>query len=73
MIIPQTKNKENIFNEQNLKTVFTETAVSNNVTITYLEDFKKSIGFSTLLTKHLNEFSEGINRINKPVRYVTNR
>jgi len=34
MIIPQIKTKENIFNEQNLKTIFTETAVSNNVTIT---------------------------------------
>jgi len=56
MIIPQTKNKENVFNEQNLKTIFTETAVSNNVTFTYLEDFKKSIGFLTLLMKHLNEF-----------------
>ncbi|MGD9567092.1 MAG: transposase [Sedimentibacter sp.] len=57
MIIPQTKNKENIFNEQNLKTVFTETAVSSNVSLTYLEDFKKSIDFLTLLTKHLNEFN----------------
>ena len=56
MIIPQTRNKENVFNEQNLKTIFTETAISNNVTFTYLEDFKKSIGFLTLLMKHLNEF-----------------
>jgi hypothetical protein len=72
MIIPQTKTKENIFNEQNLKTVFTETAVSNNITMTYLEDFKKSIKFSTLLEKHLNEFDsvKGANSTYKPIRIV---
>ena len=56
MIIPQTNNKENIFNDKNLKTVFTETAISNNVTLTYLEDFKKAIDLPSLLMKHLNEF-----------------
>jgi hypothetical protein len=51
MIIPQTNNKENIFNDKNLKTVFTETAISNNVTLTYLEDFKKAIDLPSLLMK----------------------
>ena len=72
MIIPQIKTKENIFNEQNLKTIFTETAVSNNVTITYLEDFKKSIGFSTLLNNYLGEFNsvKGANSTYKPIGIV---
>lgn len=72
MIIPQIKTKENIFNEQNLKTIFTETAVSNDVTITYLEDFKKSIWFSIFLNNHLGEFNsvKGANSTYKPIGIV---
>jgi len=72
MIIPQIKAVENIFNEQNLKTLFTETPVSNNVTLTYLEDFKKSIGFKTLLRNHLDEFTpiKGANTTHKVIDII---
>jgi len=56
MSITQNTSKRNIFNNTNLPVVFTDKAISNNVTFTYLADFKKSIHFDTLLANSISTF-----------------
>ena len=56
MSITQKTSKGNIFNKTNLPVVFTDKAISNNVTFTYLADFKKSIRFDTLLAGSVSQF-----------------
>ena len=40
----------------NLKATFTNKQISNNVTYTYVQDFKDIIGFRQLLDKHLGQY-----------------
>jgi hypothetical protein len=58
MIITQNASKRNIFNQINLHVSFTDKAISNNVTFTYLADFKKSIGFNQLMADSMNEYEK---------------
>jgi len=58
MIITQNASKRNIFNQTNLPVSFTDKAISNNVTFTYLADFKKSIGFNQLMADSMNEYEK---------------
>ncbi len=56
MIITQNLHKGNTFNKTNLPAHFTNKAISNNVTFTYLEDFKKTINFDKLLANYTDKF-----------------
>ena len=56
MSITQNTFKGNIFNTTKLPVIFTDKAISNNVTFTYLADFKKSIHFNTLLADSVSTF-----------------
>lgn len=48
--------QKNAFFTNNLKAKFTNKQISNNVTYTYVQDFKDIIGFRQLLEKHLESY-----------------
>ena len=48
--------QKNEFCTNNLKAKFTNKQISNNVTYTYIQDFKDRIGFRRLLEKHLGQY-----------------